>query len=356
MTAARARVGISCTGAARQRYFASRSLDRLEAIANVSWLEFAGPSRTSGPPPDDTSSVARLAEFVGDLDVLVVSYGSPRVSEAVMEGAPRLMMIGDTHGDRFADRVDVAAASRRGITVVDTTNGSSAPVAEWALGLVLIGLRNAGAMFRRLVAGELLWPDREVFLRDPGYLNGELTGKTVGLIGAGNVGQRFIKLLAPFEVTVLACDPGAPTALATMADIELTSLDNVMGATDVVVCTVPLTNRTRGMIGAPQLEALRPGAVFVNVSRGAVVDTGALIERLRLGDIVACLDVVEPEPLAVGSPLRAMPNVFLSPHIAGVTAASEPRFFDLMVDEINRALAGYRPHYPLVPRESVPQG
>lgn len=89
----------------------------------------------------------------------------------------------------------------------------------------------------------------------------------------------------------------------------------------------------------------------MNVSRGAVVDTGALIRRLLRGDIVACLDVVEPEPLPVGSPLRAMPNVFLTPHIAGVTAASEPRFFDLMVDEVVRALAGHRVRYPLVPRE-----
>jgi phosphoglycerate dehydrogenase-like enzyme len=328
----------------------------LEAVAEVSWLEFGGPSRTAGPPPGDAPSVERLAAFVRDLDVLVVSYGSPRVTGPIMAGAPHLVMVGDTHGDRFAERVDVPAASGRGIAVVDTTNGSSGPVAEWALGLVLIGLRNAGALFRRLVAGELLWPDREVFLDDPGYLRGELTGKTVGLVGAGNIGQRLIKLLAPFKVTVLAYDPGAPTALATMAGIELTSLDNVMGATDVVVCTVPLTNTTRGMIGVRQVQALRPGAVFVNVSRGAVVDTGALIERLRMGDIIACLDVVEPEPLAVSSPLRAMPNVFLSPHIAGVTAGSEPRFFDLMVDEIIRVLAGHQPHYPLVPRERAPSG
>ena len=351
MTSARLQVGIACTGAARQRYFTTRSVERLSRWADVVWLEFDGPARASGPPPADTTSVSRMTEFVAGLDVVVLSYGAPRITEAMMAGARRLIMIGDTHGDRFAARVDVAAATLRGIAVVDTTNASSDPVAEWALGLILVGLRNAGAHYRRLIAGEVLWPDRDAFLADPGYLNGELTGKTVGLIGAGNVGQRLIKLLQPFDVALLVHDDAAPTAMATMFDLERTSLGNVMARSDVVVCLVPLTTATRGMIGAGELDALRPGGVFVNVSRGAVVDTDALIRRLRRGDIIACLDVVEPEPLPVGSPLRSMPNVFLSPHIAGVTAACEPRFFDLMMDEIARVQAGYQPRYPLIPRE-----
>jgi phosphoglycerate dehydrogenase-like enzyme len=351
VTVVRPLVGVACTRAARERYVSPASLHRLEAFANVTWLEFAGPSRTAGPPPEDPKLSEQLAEFVAGLDVLVVSYGSPRVTEQIMARAPRLVMIGDTHGDRFAARVDVAAASRRGILLADTTNGSSDPVAEWALALMLIGLRNAGSHFRRLTAGEVLWPNRDVFLSDPGYQNGELTGKVVGLVAAGLVGQRLIKLLQPFAVRLLVHDPGAPTALATIYDLELTSLENVFRGAEVVVNLAPLTRATRGMIGAGQLELLRPGGVFVNVSRGAVVDTEALITRLRRGDIIACLDVVEPEPLATGSVLRSMPNVFLSPHIAGVTAACEPRFFDLMVDEIARALAGHRLHFPLIPRD-----
>lgn len=345
------RVGIACTGAARQRYVAPGSLARLELVADVVWLEFDGPSRTTGPPPDDEGSVSRLRQFVADLDVLVVGYGSPRVNGEMMARAPRLVMIGDTHGDRFAERIDVAAARRRSITLVDTTNGSSDPVAEWALGLILIGLRNAGSLFRRLIAGELLWTDRDEFQRDPGYLSGELSGKTVGLLAAGNVGRRLISLLRPFGVSLLAYDPSAPSALAQVLEFELTSLDSVIARADVVVCLVPLTSATRHLIGARELEMLRPGTVFVNVSRGAVVDTNALITRLGRGDIVACLDVVDPEPLAVDSPLRAMTNVFLSPHIGGVTAESEPRFFDLMVDDVERVLSGSQPWYPLVPRE-----
>jgi phosphoglycerate dehydrogenase-like enzyme len=339
------------TAAARKRYAEESSVRRLEAVADVVWLDLEGPDRVFGPPPEDDATVTRLAAFVPDLDVLVVGYGSPRVTPSILDSAPRLRMVGDTHGDRFAARVDVAACEARGITVVDTTNGSSDPVAEWALALTLVGLRNAGSFFRRLIAGEVLWEDRDVLLTDPGYRGGELTGKTVGIVALGNVGRRLLELLAPCHVHVLAYDPGAPEVLAAAYGIDLTSLDNVLTQSDVVVCLVPLTTRSAGLLGRREIELMKPGAVFVNVSRGAVVDTDALVDRLRRGDLVACLDVVDPEPLAAESPLRSLPNVFLSPHIAGVTAAAEPRFVDLMVDEVLRVLAGHRPRFRLSPRE-----
>lgn len=348
--AGRKRVGIACTSAARARYFLADTVKRLEEFADVVWLEYDGGARVSAPA-EDAESISRLAEFVPDLDALVVSYGAPRVTDDILALAPKLVMVGDTHGDRFGARIDVAACERRGVLAVDTTNGSSDPVAEWALALILIGLRNAGAHFRRLVAGDILWPDRDVFLSDPGYLNGELAGKTVGLIAAGNVGRRLIELLTPFGVDVLVYDPYAPIALADAYGFEFGELPVVLAESDVVVCLVPVTTGTRDMLGAEEFAALKDGAVFVNVSRGAVVQTDALIAELASGRILACLDVVEPEPLAADSPLRAMPNVFLSPHIAGVTAASEPRFFELMVDEVERCLSGLRPHFPLVLRE-----
>ncbi|WP_051389409.1 NAD(P)-dependent oxidoreductase [Arthrobacter sp. 35W] len=348
---ARRRVGIVATQASWDRYVGEAALKRLSALAEIVWLEFPGSSRTLSPPPADPESMARLAAFVPDLDALIVSHGAPRITAGIMAAAPRLAMIGDTHGDRFAARVDVAAAKRACIAVVDTTNGSSDPVAEWALALILLGLRNAGAHFRRLIEGELLWPDRDVFLKDPGYLNGELTGKTVGLVAVGNIGRRLLELLAPFHVKPLAFDPYAPAALAGVYDLAFTSLDTLMATADVVVCLAPLTGETKGLIGKAQIEAMRPGTVFVNVSRGAVVDSSALVARLQRQDIIAGIDVFDPEPVPVGSVLRSLPNVFLSPHIAGVTAACEPRFFDLMVDEVERVFAGHQPRFPLIPRD-----
>ena len=349
-------VGVACNAATRARFIADDSVARLERDAEVRWLEFDGPARASGPPPDDPSARARLIEFVAGLDALVVSHGCPRVDDEVLAAARSLRLVGDLHGDRFAQRIDVEAARRRGVWAVDTTNASSDPVAEWALALILIGLRNGGALFRRMVAGELLWPDRTVFERDPGYLNGELTGKTVGIIACGHIGRRLLRLLAPFDVHVLVYDPHAPDALAEIYDVTVTGLHRVMSGSDVVVCLAPLTSQSRGMIGADAIAALRPGSVFVNVSRGAVVDSAALTARLRGGDIIACLDVWNPEPVPPDAEIRALPNVFLSPHIAGVTAAAEPRFFDLMVDEVLRVLAGDHPRHQLIPRERPASG
>ena len=168
------RVGIALNRLTRERYFGQDSVRRLEQGAEVVWLEFEGPARATEEQPGDRE---QLAAFVLHLDALVVSHGCPRVTADIIARAPRLKFIGDTHGDRFAERIDVQAARAAGIAVVDTTNASSDPVAEWALALAMNGLRNAGALFRRLIAGELLWPDRRVFEHDPGYLVGELTGR-----------------------------------------------------------------------------------------------------------------------------------------------------------------------------------
>jgi phosphoglycerate dehydrogenase-like enzyme len=117
----------------------------------------------------------------------------------------------------------------------------------------------------------------------------------------------------------------------------------------VVFTLVPLTPGTARMIGAQELALLRPGSVFVNVSRGAVVDSDALLARLRGGDVIACLDVFDPEPVPVDSPIVDLPNVFLSPHVAGVTEESRRRFFELMVTEIVRHLDGLEPLAELTP-------
>jgi phosphoglycerate dehydrogenase-like enzyme len=345
------RVGIAVNHRTRERYFGPESVHRLEQGAEVVWLEFDGPARASEDKPGDRE---KLANFVVDLDALVVSHGCPRVTADIIAAAPRLKFIGDTHGDRFADRIDVASAGRAGIFVVDTTNASSDPVAEWALALAMIGLRNAAALFRRMIAGELLWPDRTVFEHDPGYLVGELANKTVGLIACGHIGRRLLELLHPFRCSVLVSDPHAPAVLGEIYDVNLTSLANVMSGSHVVICLAPLTAETRGLIGRGEVEAMRPGTVFVNVSRGMVVQTEALVERLERGDIIACLDVFDPEPVPVDHVVRRLPNVFLSPHIAGVTAASEPRFFDYMVDEVLRVFAGHRPRHELIPRARAP--
>ena len=333
----------------REQYWTGEALTRLERIADWEWLPSEGVSTRPGVwggPSEDPAEIERLREKVADVDILVVCHGSPLVDAAVMDRAPRLKLIGELEGDRFANRIDVEAAAERGIRVTDTTHGSSLPVAEWALALMLIGLRNAADHYRRLIGGEEYRRGHD----DYGFRHGELTGTTVGLIGLGHIGRRLIELLQPFGCTVLVHDPYVPKELALAVGAQLTTLDRVMAIPDVVVCTAPLTPKTKGMIGARQLELLKHEAVFVNVSRGPIVDTDALIARAKRGDIRVSLDVFDPEPIPAASEIRTLPNVFLSPHIAGVTAACRPRFFSFMVDEIERLLAGHETMFDLTGR------
>jgi phosphoglycerate dehydrogenase-like enzyme len=339
--AARPRVGLACNEAVRKSYIDDADLGRLDAFADFSYQPFSVASELGGPAPRDARAESELAAFAADLEVLVVCHGAPFVSSAVLRTAPRLSLLGELEGDRFAYRLDIEAAQRQGVRVVDTSHGSSWPAAEWALGLALVGLRNAGASFRRMIAHENAFvpvSDRS----GPGFDRAELSRKRVGLIGFGYLGRRLVELLRPFDVEVRVFDPFVPRALAEPYRVEFAPLESVLTC-DVVFALVPLTAATEGMLGAAELEQLRPGCVFVNVSRGRVVDADALYARLRRGDIVACLDVFDPSPLPLDSPLVDLENVFVSPHIAGVTEESRRRFFSLMVDECQRHLEGLEP-------------
>ena len=341
----RPKVLIACNQHVRDVYLDSKDLDRLQTFADWEWFHAEGRSGIS-PVDADPGLVERLLARIGDADGLVVCHGSPRIDATVLQGAPRLRVVGELEGDRFAYRVDTDAAWERGVKTLDTTNGSSYPVSEWALALAIISLRNAGEQFRHMI-------QHEEYRRpstDFGYVHAELYGKKVGLIGCGHIGRRLISFLKPFHCEIMVHDPYIPKEVPDILDVLQTSLDHVLADNDVVICLAPLTPKTKGMIGKRELDLLPSGSVFVNVSRGAIVDSDALIARLKRGDIVAGLDVFDPEPPPPDSPIRDLPNVFLSPHIAGVTARSRTLFFELMVDELDRFFHGHETRYDLLPR------
>lgn len=349
MTSPRPTVVLASDEESFQKDVTDAELARLETFADFRHATFDRPSSWEEPPPPDAESDRRLIEVLAGADALIVCHGSPRVTAEIMDASPGLRFIGELEGDRFAWRIDVEAAWERGIRTVDTTNGSSYGVAEWALAMALIGLRNAGSLFRRIVIErqESFYPQ---WLDDRGFRGGELSGRTVGLIGCGIIGRRLLELLEPFHTDTFVHDPYVPRELADIYDVTFTGLDEVMARSDVVICLAPITPATRGMLGAREFALMRDDTVFVNVSRGAIVQTDALTAELASGRIVASLDVFDPEPIPVDSPVRDLPNVFLTPHIAGVTAANGPRFFRLMVDELQRFYAGHETRYDLLPR------
>jgi phosphoglycerate dehydrogenase-like enzyme len=268
----------------------------------------------------------------------------PRVTKTIFDAGKKLKFVGELEGDRFAGRIDVQAAKEAGVVVVDTTHSSSWPVSEWALALALMGLREH-ARFRDIIAGKAM-SHHDYRTKPPAR---ELTGKSVGMIGFGHIGWRLREFLVPFRNEVLAYDPYAPRELADALDVNFASLEKVMTC-DVVICLAPDTAKTRDMIGEKELALLTPGAVFVNVSRGGCVNVPALIAKAEKNDAWFGLDAHNPEPIAVDSPLRQMRNVFLSPHIGGMTVEAQPRFFTLMVEELERWHAGAEPRAQITDR------
>lgn len=202
----RRRVGLACSDFVRRRYIDSADLERLQPFADFFYEPFSAGSELMHQAPRDPAAEATLATFAAELDVLVVCHGAPFVSGDVLAQAPALTLVGELEGDRFGYRIDVAAAHERGVLVVDTSHGSSLPSAEWALGLALIGRRNAGALFRRILAHEPTYlPAAE--RSGPGYEAAELAHKRVGMIGFGHIGRRLAELLRPFDVEIVVSDP-----------------------------------------------------------------------------------------------------------------------------------------------------
>ena len=339
----RPRVLLAFDDDVRYKHLASQDLSRLESFADWDWFpcEGGGIYDTNTDP----EAALLLTKRLPGHDALVVCLGAPTLTADMLDAVPTLKFIGEMEGDRFASRIDLDAAWARGIRTVDTTNASSYPVSEWALAMILVCLRNGGGHFRRMIAGQTR-SDRTVMVGMPGVL----WGRRVGLIGCGHMGRRLMKFLRAFETEIWVHDPYLPQELPEALGFLQTSLENVLSC-DVVVCLVPHTPRTRGMLGKAEFALLRPGSVFVSVSRGKVTDSAALIERLKQGDIVAGLDVFDPEPVPPESEILQLPNVFLSPHIGAYGGpAGQLGFFSLMVDELERFFNGHETQFDLTPR------
>ncbi len=266
----------------------------------------------------------------GVTGIIRLGHRLPELDAQLLQQAPDLRIVG-VRSDRFGRGIDLQAAQQLGIRVVDTDNiASSQPVAEWDLALMLLCLRNAGAVYRQMMASEETWANAG----NDDFIHGELTGKAVGLIGCGHVGQRLVELLEPFHTDLRVFDPYVDDEVVSRLNLQRSpSLGSLLDHADVLVVQVPHTPLTEGLIGEAELERLGDGKILINCSRGKVLDQVALVERLRSGRLIAGLDVFDPEPLPADSQLRSMPNVFCTPHIAWYAPHAFHRYFTTMVDQ-----------------------
>lgn len=246
---------------------------------------------------------------IADVDGLILCALRADAS-TFARGAERLTVIG-RYGVGY-DSVDVAACTANDVALFTTPPASRHAMASAALAYIL-------ALGKRLV-----WKDRRLregrWRDQDGLMGDDLPGKTLGIVGLGNIGRELARLVAPFQMRVVAHDPYVDPALARELGVELLPLHDVMRQADFLSVHCALTGETRGMIDGDALECMKPTAYLVNLARGPIIDQRALTEVLQARKIAAAaLDVFELEPISPDDPLLQLDNVMLSPHSAGMT-------------------------------------
>tara|TARA_R110002020_G_scaffold178196_1_gene371062 strand:- start:83 stop:1090 length:1008 start_codon:yes stop_codon:yes gene_type:complete len=292
--------------------------------------------------PLDTFEGAAARAVLADIDILVTGWGCPTITAEVIKAAPRLRLIAHAAGT-VKYMIDPAVYAA-GITVTHAADANAVPVAEFTLASIIF-------------ANKRMFELRDRYRADPARrsshaLMDEPIGnyhRTIGLIGASRIGRKVAKFLAGFDFTVLLSDPFVQPGDPVTALAELVDLDTLLTRSDVVSLHAPSLPTTRGMIGAQQLGLMRDGTTFINTARGALVDEAALIAELQSGRLHAVIDVTDPEIPPAGSPLYSLPNVFLTPHVAGAIGTERLRLGEMVVDEIARFVAGERLEFAVEP-------
>ena len=259
-----------------------------------------------------------------------IAAGDP-FTDRVMQAAPRLRVISRT-GVGY-DGIDVKAATARGIVVCNTPGVNRHAVAEWTFALMLACARKMHANLAEVRRGG--WTRHEGM---------DLAGKTLGIVGLGMIGKEVAQRARAFEMRILAHEVSEDTQFAEAHGVAYVPLEQLLRESDFVTLHLFLNDRTRHLINAERLAWMKPTAFLVNTARGGIIDTTALVQALRAKRLAgAALDVVEGEPLAPESPLRELENVYLSPHVGGVTADARTRSGSMAAENLIRALKGERP-------------
>lgn len=238
-----------------------------------------------------------------------------QVTDELIARADHLMVI--ARAGIGVDNIDVAAATRRGIAVLNAPGANTVSAAEHTIALLLSVMRHIPGAALSMRAGE--W-DRKSFA------GSELRGRVLGIVGLGRIGAHVATIARAFGMKVIAHDPHLTEERAKELGVPLVSLDELLPAADVVTLHIPLSDSTRHLIDRERLAQMKRGAVLINTARGGLVDDAAMLDALDQGQLAgAALDVFEPEPLPADSPLRAANRLLLTPHLAASTSEAQDR-------------------------------
>ena len=269
-----------------------------------------------------------LVELIGDYDALVVR-SQVQVDAGLIEAGKRLIVIG--RAGVGVDNVDLEAATRAGITVVNAPTGNTIAAAEHTLALLYGVARRTAAADASVRRGE--WQRSQ-------FTGLELRGRTLGIVGLGKIGQAIAVRARAMEMVVVGVDPYVTAEQAANHGVELVDLDALLARADVVTVHVPLTRATRGLIGAAAIARMRPGSIILNVARGGIVDEAAVAAALASGHLAgAGIDVFDAEP-PTDSPLLTAPNTLLTPHLGASTAEAQVLVAEEVADQVLDVLAG----------------
>jgi phosphoglycerate dehydrogenase-like enzyme len=300
--------------------------------------------------PDDqplrSFADARAEKVLASAEVLLTSWGCPPIDAGVLARAPRLRAI--VHAAGTVKGHVGAECFARGLAVTSAAAANALPVAEYALATILLANKRAFRIQRRYAEKrEFRWWPKEL----PGLGN---YAKTVGVVGASFVGRRLIELLRPFDLVAQVADPFLTEGDAAALGVAKVELDDLLRTSDVVTLHAPALPETRHLIDRRRLALLRDGAVLINTARGSLVDGAALTDELRSGRIDAVIDTTDPEVLPADSALYDLPNVFLTPHVAGSMGTETQRMAVLAIEEIERFAAG-QPFLHAIRTEDLPR-
>ncbi|WP_433169119.1 hydroxyacid dehydrogenase [Kribbella sp. CA-247076] len=323
-------VMLAMNDASRDRVLVPRVRARLEAVATVLPV---GPGTTF---LDDPAIAAALPE----VDVLLTGWGCPRIGPEVLDAAPKLQAI--LHAAGTVKAIVAPEAYERGIQVSSAAHANALPVAEFTVAAIVL----AGKRAFRLAAQYRTSRTKA----DPHGMPGSY-GTTVGLLGASRIGRMVAERLRSFDLHVLISDPYLTAAEAAGLGAELVGNDELFRRSDIVSVHAPLLPETAGLVDARLLGLLRDGSVLINTARGKIVDAAALERECVAGRIDAVLDVTDPEPLPPDSPLLDLPNVFVTPHVAGAVGNEIARLGELAVSELERLSAGKPLHHAITPSD-----
>ena len=304
--------------------------DFFRQLSKVAELSFE--NKKGGYTEDD------LVEMIGPYDAVMIT-SQHAITSRVIAAAPKLRII--VKRGAKPENVDYDAATKRGIVVAWTPGVNYVAVAEHAVMLMLCLAKKTIPQMERLKGGA--WRESDAGLQ-------ELWGKTVGIVGLGGIGRALCRMLGGFDVKFLAYDPYISPAQAKEVDAKLVGLEDLLSQSDYVTLHAALTEETRHLIGEEELSIMKKTAHLINTARGGLIDESALVKALKEAEIAgAGLDVFGVEPPEHENPLLHLPNVVVTPHMAGWSDEAVYREQKEAALEIKLVLEGERPRYPINP-------